>query len=655
MSNRKNPRMRARRSYKPLWTILGVLVVIAIIIFTVVQLGIPQRTLAAIYVGDEKVTVAEWNYYYNQEKLAIAQSLGISPLHINLKEESPFGDDLGDTWGELLDNATRRRIQQTYVKKQEIEAIGETFTEEDRLEVDSVLTQLRMNFADEGQMRTYLEQTYGIGVTPELLEKIERDNLMARKCDSNYRESLEFTDQEIQDFYDANPEEYQVVKYHLIEVDTTVGEDADAEHDHDHEHDHEDEVINDAEVAEEETDAEVTDETDVDETEATDEVTGDEDVEETDENADTDETEGTDGTEGTDDADMTEQERVDAMLEVFEDDLKTSRDFQQFAEEYEDLIVSQSAAVRNATNEDDPTYFERSRDSIYPEAVRTWLYDEAREADGVTRIDVEDTAYFVLFVDMAPNETLTADITYRYFPTAHADNTQMTVHEVDQLRVIAEEYAESIESAEDLEVGPEAEIILTTESVTGTDDSTTEDENTDVTDEADETVDADEADATDATDDEVATDGEVDATEDAEANEDAAVDGEEDTEEAVDEDTDATDEDADATDETEDGEVSVPIVSYGPYHNEEVHSAFPLLAEVTAAALETEAGGSTVVVTFNGIYVVYVNERGPKEDWAARAEQDLSLERFNAQLTEWYEEDERYQLRDGSLGGFFTE
>ena len=107
--------------------------------------------------------------------------------------------------------------------------------------------------------------------------------------------------------------------------------------------------------------------------------------------------------------------------------------------------------------------------------------------------------------------------------------------------------------------------------------------------------------------------------------------------------------------ETEDATPSVPVTSYGPYTNEEVHTATPLVAEVTAAALDTEAGETTVVVTFNGIYVVYVDERGPKEDWEARAEQDLSLERFNAQLTGWLEEDERYEVREGSLGRFFTE
>lgn len=647
MSNRKNPRIRARRrSYKPLWTLLGVLVVIAIIVFVVVQLGIPQRNLAAMYVGDEKVTVAEWNYYYNQEKMAIAQSLGVSPLHINLKEESPFGDELGETWGELLDNATRRRIQQTYVKKQEIEAIGETFTEEDRLEVDSALTQLRLNFIDEGQLRTYLEQTYGIGVTPELLEKIESNNLMARKFDSNYRESMEFSDEEIKEFYDANPEEYQVVKYHLIQVDTTAGEDVEEEHT-----DGEAEVAADAET--ETTEDEIAEETEAteevaEETEATDEVIEEETVEEvTDEGTEEEVTEGeADETEETaDDADRDEQESIDEMLKVFDEDLKKSSDFKELAREYEDQIVTQSAAVRNSAG-DDVTYFERSRDSIYPEAVRTWLYDEAREAGEVTRIDVEDTAYYVLFVDMAPDDTLTADITYRYFPTAHSDNSQMTVHEVEQLRAIAEDYAEGIESAEDLEVGPEAEIVMATESVTDTTEETTD---------TDETADAE------STDEEAAEgNDETDVAEDAEATDETDAADETDatdTTEATDEeatDSDATETETEET-ETEDATPSVPVTSYGPYTNEEVHTATPLVAEVTAAALDTEAGETTVVVTFNGIYVVYVDERGPKEDWEARAEQDLSLERFNAQLTGWLEEDERYEVREGSLGRFFTE
>lgn len=634
MSNRKNPKIRVKRSYKPLWTFLGILVAIGIIIFTVVQLGVPQRTLAAVYVGDEKVTVAEWNYYYNQEKLAIAQSLGISPIHINLKDASPFGDELGNTWGELLENATRRRIQQTYVKKHEIEAIGETFTDEDRMEVENTLAQLRMNFADEGQLRTYLEQTYGIGVTPELLEKVERDNLMARKFDSNYRDSLEFTDQEIQDFYDANPEEYQVVKYHLIEVDTTAdGEDAEDTENANGED-------NEADV----NDEEATDEDEVTEDEVNDEVAEDEE-------ADVEEDEAVDeNDETTDDADKTEQERINDMLEVFEKDLKKGRDFKKFAEEYKDLIVLQSAAVRNSANDDDSTYFERSRDSVYPEAVRTWLYDEAREADDVTRIDVDDTAYFVLFVDMAPNDTLTADITYRYFPTVYPDNTQMTVHEVEQLRVIAEDYAATIESAEDLEVGPEAEIIVTTESVAGTNDDVTE---TEVEDNDAEAVEEQDADVADAEDDVEAADSE---DVDADVTDEEATDEDVTDEAATDEDAAEDSEDPETEEEAEDKEEHrVTVVSHGPYHNEEVHSAFPILAEVTEAALSTEAGETRVVVTFNGIYVVHVNERGPKEDWAARAEQDLSLERFNEQLTEWFDEDERYQLREGSLGGFFTE
>ena len=617
-----------------------------------------------MYVGDEKVTVAEWNYFYNQQKMTLAQSLGKSPFEIDLKEESPFGEEMGSTWGDYLENQTRKQIQSTYIKSQEAENMGETFTEEDQEEIDNTMEMFKGSFQDEAQLRTYLEQNYGIGVTPELLAKVERNNLMARKFDENYRDTLEFTDDEVDAFYDENPDEYQVLKYHLIEVDT-VPEHAASK----------DEFAEDGETPEE---AEVE--------EAVEQIENAEDVEDV-ETAEDAETASNETAELSEDSrkEMVaeEQAEIDELLESL-DALEYTKDFVSFGIKNENKINLQTAATRNPVDESDKTYFEKPASQIYPEEVRTWLMSEEREQLDKTRIDTESEAYYVLYLGKGPDTNLTANVSYRYFPLTHADNSNMTPQEMIQVDKIAEEYAETITSAEDLEEGPDALITLgygTEEMVdvseleneegdeeTADEAETAEDgetaEDTDAANDAADAEDAEDADDTDDTDDVTAEDtDEKDEAEDVEdteattteAEEDAEADDSENSEDSEDADeSDDSGEDETADDESEEPETA-EVRSFGPYHDENVHSKSPLVEDVKETALHMEPGEAKSIFTYNGVYVIYVNDRGPDENWAAQVKQDLAVKTYNDNFDRWSEEDERYELKEGGLGRLFTE
>lgn len=216
---------------------IGVIVVLAVLLmgWLVSFLGIPQRMTTVMKVGDEKVSKAEYTYYYRQAFLTtyqqaymIKQQYGISLGYDYTKspEEQEYAgsgleekeDGSKPTWGDYFRQATENSIVQKKILCAEAEKLGVKLDENDLKEIDKQIEELRKSVEDEENGRgvslnVYFRTDYGSGVNEKFFRQLCEEEALAKKVSAVKDEEFEksVTDEEINKNYEENKDDYDVI------------------------------------------------------------------------------------------------------------------------------------------------------------------------------------------------------------------------------------------------------------------------------------------------------------------------------------------------------------------------------------------------------------------------------------------------------------
>lgn len=232
--------------------------VIAIIVIAAIALGcvtgilnycgVLQKAVQVGYVGNEKISYAEYLYYYSRAYNQLSYNAqyykyygydygydtSLAPQDQTKTTKDEDGNEI--TWVEYLHDQAVKTAQMYLAFYQEAKEAGTELTEADLAEVDKQIEDLReeastanqnskSNSSDDENQRAgyslnaYLRKAYGNGVTERFLKKQLKMESLVKKFYNDKSDEFEkgYTEDEVKKVFDESPDSYQFVTLRLYQ------------------------------------------------------------------------------------------------------------------------------------------------------------------------------------------------------------------------------------------------------------------------------------------------------------------------------------------------------------------------------------------------------------------------------------------------------
>lgn len=209
--------------------------------------GLPQKVLTAAKIGDQRVTLAKYNYYYmelymrtyNQSKSYDSQyGAGYGAMYTGYdSSKSPMEQEYPGTLegfdGENPTWADAFRIQaltnmQTYMAYSKLATeAGVTLDEDELAEIDEYIESARSSAtSNDYSLDRFLTKNYGKGVNEKLVREVLEEQQLAYKYAQQKQEDVQngITDAQIDEEYAANTADYAILTVHgfVVTADTSA-------------------------------------------------------------------------------------------------------------------------------------------------------------------------------------------------------------------------------------------------------------------------------------------------------------------------------------------------------------------------------------------------------------------------------------------------
>ena len=210
-----------------LYTIAFVVVLVVLLVVAVVSgisqkitsSGLRERKTIAMTVGSHEISNAELSYYYidsintfYSQNGAYASLYGLDvtkPL-----DEQQIGSD-GSTWADNFLDSAKSTARAVYTLADDAAANGFTLPAEQESQVDTVVDNMGLYATMYGYNSTeaYLKAMYGNGATVKDFREYYRTNLLADAYQTNYENSLTYTDEQIRAYEAGKEDQYNSYNY----------------------------------------------------------------------------------------------------------------------------------------------------------------------------------------------------------------------------------------------------------------------------------------------------------------------------------------------------------------------------------------------------------------------------------------------------------
>lgn len=223
----------------------GILIIVAlcvaVIYGTLSFFGVPQKVLTATKVGDEKVSVAKYNFYYydifnqvySQAKQyeQYGEGMGLSLTGYDITKapsDQEYVSELegysNPTWADYLKETTLDYLQSYIAYADLAKENGVTLTDEQKSEVEEQISSIRETAEDNDySLNRYLTKIYGKGVNEKLMREIIEERSLAYNYAVQMQEEYTsaVTSEEIDAEYTENIKTYTTFGVSLFEVEAT--------------------------------------------------------------------------------------------------------------------------------------------------------------------------------------------------------------------------------------------------------------------------------------------------------------------------------------------------------------------------------------------------------------------------------------------------
>ena len=212
-------------------TVVSIVVVVAIIAVIVLNSSLFYTKVAAVRIGDESYTAAEFNYYYFNEYYNMVNTYGSYLSYFGLDtskslKEQQYSD--GMTWADYFTDAAIETMRKTQLLCDEAEKNGFTLPDEYEEIVSDTLDGMTESAETNGfdDLEQYITRVYGRGADVELVTELINRAALADAYEDHLYNSYEYTDDELEAYYQENADTYDYLSYVYYFCDGQADEDA---------------------------------------------------------------------------------------------------------------------------------------------------------------------------------------------------------------------------------------------------------------------------------------------------------------------------------------------------------------------------------------------------------------------------------------------
>lgn len=255
-AKKKNPKVaRAKQiAGKVIAIILAVVIALGVVYAVLNFFGVPQKALTAVKIGDQKVSMAKYDYYYMDLYLNISSTAssydsqygeGAGALYTGFDstkapkdqpyDESTLGEITGfegenPTWDDFLRFSTLNSLQSyiSYAKMARDE--GVTLSEDELADIDEEIESTRETAEqNDYSLNRFLTKYYGKGASEKLMREVAEEKLLAGKYAQQKNEEImnSVTDEQINAEYNKNIANYALVSVSAFTVSADTSDIAD--------------------------------------------------------------------------------------------------------------------------------------------------------------------------------------------------------------------------------------------------------------------------------------------------------------------------------------------------------------------------------------------------------------------------------------------
>lgn len=221
----KQEQEKARKSRRNaiIYTVVGIVVAIAVAALLVWDSGVIQTHMTALSVGNRKYTILDLNYYYYSSYSTYSASADTYGLDTSVPLDQQEVSE-GYTWDQMLKDSAVELLTDVSVLYQEAMADGYELSQDGQDQVAITLNNTSSYASLFGVTeKYYLESNYGRYMTMSELERILTEYQIAQEYAQHKGTSFEVSDDEIQAFYNENSAELDTIDYncYLVGYDRT--------------------------------------------------------------------------------------------------------------------------------------------------------------------------------------------------------------------------------------------------------------------------------------------------------------------------------------------------------------------------------------------------------------------------------------------------
>ncbi len=221
-----------KKKAKTKWTVGSILAVILVVAILIAGSTIPYTATTAVTIKDAKYTPAEVNYYVGAQYANFLNTYGSYASYFGLDTQYGISGLAAQEYTEgtsWLDYFTEMALEQmTQIKAlcDYAKANGISLTAEETQSVDAEFTELETSVKNYGYASAdaYFTANYGTGVTAKVARTCLLDSQLASKAYTSYQESLTYTDEELEEYYQGleGADDYFTYVYYTVPAETVT-------------------------------------------------------------------------------------------------------------------------------------------------------------------------------------------------------------------------------------------------------------------------------------------------------------------------------------------------------------------------------------------------------------------------------------------------
>ena len=213
---------KAEKRSNLLYSIIGVLFLVAVVVCLIWRSNIISRTATAVTIDGEKYTAAEVNFYYQSvyrsflqnnsyfiSYLGLDTNSSLKSQTVNATAASMLGVEEGSSWYDYMMDNTIKQMTMIQNGLKAAKEAGYEYPAGVEAQYKDSMQSLKDTAVGSGTtVNKYLQQNLGSTMTEKVYGQELLRTLQYQSYASAYSDSLTYTDAEIQDAYNADPKTY---------------------------------------------------------------------------------------------------------------------------------------------------------------------------------------------------------------------------------------------------------------------------------------------------------------------------------------------------------------------------------------------------------------------------------------------------------------